>query len=131
MSEEKRTILLVDDDEDFVYQQRLQLEVEGYEVVTASSLSEAMEAVGETRPDIALVDLMMEELDSGFTLCHRLKQLHPSVPVIMVTGVTGETGMRFDVMTERDRQWIKADALIAKPVRFEQLQREIERLMKG
>lgn len=39
----------------------------------------------------------------------------------MVTGVTGETGIEFDAATNEERAWIKADELLAKPVRPEQL----------
>ena len=44
----------------------------------------------------------------------------------MVSSVTSRSGLEFDAITDGERAWIKADAFLAKPVRFEQLQREIQ-----
>ena len=131
MTTSKKRILIVDDDPDFRFQQRIQLEAAGYEVVEAETREKALSLLGEGPVDLAVVDLMMEEMDAGFTLCHDLKAHAPSLPVIMVTGVAAETGMEFDASTPEERSWIKADAVLAKPVRFEQLTREMDRLMKG
>jgi two-component system, OmpR family, response regulator len=130
MENEKKTILVVDDDIDYLYQQKIQLEAAGYNVLTAEGMVGAEEILQDTLPDLAVVDLMMEELDGGFTLCHRIKKKDPAIPIIMVTAVASETGMEFDTATEEERSWLKADALLDKPVLFEQLNREIKRLLK-
>lgn len=125
-----RTVLLVDDDADYLLGKKLELQAAGYTVLEAESSLKAEELIEQTKPDIAVIDLMMEEDDSGFTLCYFIKKRFPDVPVIIVTGVASETGIDFDAATREERAWIKADALLAKPVRFEQLEREIKRLMK-
>ena len=122
-------ILLVDDDQDYLLTTRTLLTNAGYEVTTAESVAEAYEKLEQSRPDAAIIDLMMEETDGGFSLCHRIKRLDASIPVIMVTAVAGETGLNFGIAAG-DRSWIKADALLAKPVRFEQLTGELSRLLK-
>jgi CheY-like chemotaxis protein len=122
-------VLLVDDDEDLLMQHELVLKKAGYEVVTAASQAEAKELLTTVRPDAAVFDLMMEEMDAGFTLCHHIKAIDPSIPTLLVTGVAHETGMNFDVDTAADRQWIKADVVLAKPVRPEQLTGTIARLL--
>ena len=127
----QKTVLLVDDDSDFRFQQRTQLEAAGYKILEANSYARALELLAENRPDIALVDLMMEQFDAGFTLCYRIKQKDSTIPVVMITSVASETGLEFDAATEEERSWVKADVLLTKPVRFEQLQREINRLLKG
>jgi CheY-like chemotaxis protein len=126
-----KTVLVVDDDFDFVTQQKLQLEKAGFNVITAESQKRAEELLAQTRPDIAIVDLMMEYKDSGFALCYHIKKKDPSIPVILVTAVTNETGLEFDAATEEERSWVKADAMLAKPLRFEQLLWEIQQLLKG
>lgn len=123
-------VLIVDDDTDFLLQQRLQLEQAGFEVIEADSHEKARRLLETTPFDVAVVDLMMEELDAGFTLAYEIKRKNPAIPVIMVTGVAGETGIEFDAATREERSWIKADAFLAKPVRFEQLLREMNRLLK-
>ena len=123
-------VLIVDDDPDFLMQQKLQLEHAGFEVLEAENRQKAKQIVDSNTFDVAVLDLMMEDLDAGFVLARDIKRKNPAIPVIMVTGVASETGMEFDAATQEERSWIKADALLAKPVRFEQLLREINRLLK-
>jgi len=125
----KATILVVDDDEDFLLQQKTLLESDGYTVLTAGGQEEAEQLFRESPPHLALVDLMMEHMDGGFALCYHIKKSDPSIPVILVTGVASETGLGFDAATDEERAWVKADAILAKPVRKEQLISEIERLL--
>ena len=129
MATEKSLVLLVDDDEDFLFQQRVQLQDAGFEVVTAQGQGQAERILADRRPDVAVVDVMMENPDAGFVLCHHIRKNDPSIPVILVTSVNSETGMDFDMATEEDRAWIKADVLLSKPIRFEQLRGEIDRLL--
>lgn len=123
------TVLVVDDDADFLLQQKLWLEQAGYTVVTAETVAAAERTVATQAIDVCVVDLMMEDHDSGFTLCYHIKRAKPEMPVIMVTGVQGETGIEFDASTKEERAWVKADVLLTKPVRLEQLTAEIERLL--
>jgi len=127
---ESKTILLVDDDIDFLTQMRMQLEAAGYRVITAENESGAEAALTKDQPDMAIVDLMMDHTDGGFALCYHIKKIYPSTPVIIVTAVASETGLEFDTTTTEERSWIKADALLTKPIRFEQLQKEITRLVQ-
>lgn len=129
MATERPLVLLVDDDEDFLFQQRVQLQDAGFEVITAHGQSQAEKVLAERRPDVAVVDVMMENPDAGFVLCHHIRKKLPSIPVVLVTSVNSETGMDFDMATEEDRDWIKADVLLSKPIRFEQLRGEIDRLL--
>jgi CheY-like chemotaxis protein len=129
--ESKPRVLLVDDDEDFLFQHRIQLENAGFDVATAGSRGEAEEKARIFTPDLAILDLMMEHHDDGFVLSHHLKRRFPGLPVILVTAVTSETGLVFDPSSPEERAWTGADALLAKPIRFEQLQREIDRLLKA
>lgn len=126
---DKPTVLLVDDDDDFLFQQRLQLEAAGFSVIPAQGCGEAETILKETRPDVAVLDVMMEDPDAGFVLCHHIRKKDASIPIILVTSVNSESGLDFDMATEGEREWIKADAWLAKPIRFEQLRCEIDRLL--
>jgi CheY-like chemotaxis protein len=131
MTEPKKTILVVDDDADFLTAMTAQLQSAGYEVATAPGQKDAEELLKKMRPDLAIVDLMLENADGGFSLCYHIKRKDASIPVVIVTGVASETGMEFDAATDEERSWVMADVMMAKPVRFEQLNREIVRLLRG
>ncbi|HNU82789.1 MAG: response regulator [Acidobacteria bacterium] len=129
MSGAQKTILVVDDDEDFREQMSLQLEAAGYNVVTADGEEAARRTLEDLNPDLAVIDLMMEHVDGGFTLAYRLKKRQPPVPVIMITAVASETGLDFASAAASESGWMRVDALLSKPVRPEQLRREIARLL--
>ncbi|MFO7872939.1 MAG: response regulator [Bacteroidales bacterium] len=130
LQKEKKTILLVDDDVDFLFQLKVSVQDMGFDVITADSEKEAEQIIERTRPDLAILDLMMENQDTGFILCHKIKQKYPDVPIIIASAVTAETGMLFDVTTEEERDWIKADLFLDKGIRKDQLQKEINKLLK-
>ena len=126
-----KKILIVDDDTDYLFQMEMQVSGMGYEVIRAEGEKEGLQILEKTRPDLAIIDLMMENADSGFILSHRLKQLYPKTPVILATAVTSETGMVFGVDGDEDRKWIKADAYLEKGIRPDQLKAEIHRLLEA
>lgn len=128
---EKKTILIVDDDPDFLLQLELILGSSGYRIIKAETRGKAEELLARNRPDALVADLMLEEDDDGFMLCYRAKKLYPDLPVIIVTGVAGETGIEFAAITREERSWIKADILLDKPVRPEQILGELEKLLGG
>lgn len=126
----KKTILLVDDDVDYLYQMRLKVEQFGFEVITAEGQKEAETIIESVKPDLAILDLMMENDDSGFILSYKFKRKYPDVPIIIATAVTAETGMVFEQNAEENNQWIKADLFLDKGIRADQLHREINKLLK-
>jgi len=123
------TILIVDDDIDYLLQTRIKIEKFGYKTITADSQREAELILDKIKPDLAIIDLMMENEDSGFILSYKLKKKYPDVPVIIATAVAAETGITFDINDENNRKWIRADAFLEKGIRSEVLQKEIERLI--
>ena len=127
--EKQKVILLVDDDIDFLLQQKLVLENASFQVKTAEGRIEAREVLAGTIPDCAVIDLMMEEKDSGFTLAYEIKNKIADIPVIILTAVTSETGMKFEKLSQDKQAWIKADKILTKPVKPEQLIQEINNLL--
>lgn len=126
-----KTALLVDDDPDCLAQVKMHLEGLGFKVASAETQSEGEKLIDSQSFDIAVFDLMLENQDSGFILSYKVKKKSPSVPVIIITGVTSETGIHFDLAGDDSKAWIKADAILDKQIRFEQLNREIDRLMSA
>lgn len=125
-----KKIFLVDDDFDYLNITRSKLENMGFEVITAESQKDAEEKMGDIKADIAILDLMMEQEDSGFILSYKLKQKYPEMPVIIATSVTAETGYTFSLESEDEKRWIKADMYLDKGIRADQLHREIKKLLE-
>lgn len=130
MDKKKYTVLVADDDPDYLYQVTFFLRKEGYEVIAVESQKEAEQVLSKSRPDLAIFDLMMESDDSGFILCYKLKRRYPEVPVILATAVSRETGLTFGLSSDQEKEWIKADLYLEKGVRPEQLNQEIKKLLK-
>jgi len=126
---EAKTILVVDDDLDILEQYALLLKGDGYNLVQSSSVAEAEEAILTVRPDLAILDLMMEDKDGGFVLCNHIKRVYSDVPVIIVSNVTPITGLDFRPRNQEEQSWVRADAMLSKPIVAERLRSEIRRLL--
>lgn len=124
------TILVADDDPDYLFQTVFNLERVGYKTIAVESQVEAESVIDKFRPDLAIFDLMMENDDSGFTLCYKIKRKYPDVPVILATAVSRETGMSFSLDSEVEKSWIKADRYLEKGIRPEELDQEVMKLLK-
>ena len=130
MSLKEKVILIVDDDFDYLFQLKFQIEKWGYKVITVESQREAEELLKTLKPDLAIFDLMMESDDSGFILCYKIKKKYPDVPVILATAVSHETGLSFSIDSEQEKSWIRADRYLEKGIRPEQLDQEVMKLLK-
>lgn len=75
------TVLVVDDDPDIQLLLRLELQAEGYVVVTADNGLEALDRIPAIEPAVVLLDVMMPELD-GWGVLEQLEEPKPAVIVI-------------------------------------------------
>lgn len=126
MTKINKTILIADDDFDFLFQMKFHLESAGFKTVTASSHKEAESIILNTDFDAAVLDLMMECDDSGFILAYKIKKKNPSIPVIITTAVAAETGLSFGNKTS----WVKADLYLEKGIESEKLADGLKTLLK-
>lgn len=127
--ETKGKILLIDNDIDFIEMNRAVLQHNGYAVSFAYNSQEGYELARLEHPDLIVLDLMMEQHDSGFTLAKRIKQ-DPAlrcIPIIMLTAVADRTGFRFS--QEKDGYWMKTDAFVDKPCPPKDLMAKIEEIL--
>ncbi len=126
MNKLNKTILLADDDFDYLFLVKFKLEAAGFNTISADSQKDAEKLVTSIKYDAAVFDLMMENDDSGFVLAYLSKKTNPEVPVVITTAVAAETGMSFD----NDSSWVKADLYLEKGVQAERLADELKRLLK-
>ena len=99
MSEGKPLILYVDDDPDYIEVMRIVLESGGYEMARASTAEEGLQAYKHRRPDLVIVDLMMEEVDSGTAFVKELRLLGNEAPIYMLSSVGESMNLSADPRT--------------------------------
>ena len=117
--EKKKTILVVDDDENHRLLCREVLTDEGYDVIVAKDGKEAIEKVEQTPPDLLILDIVMPEMD-GMEAMTRILRKHRKIPVVLNTSYAT---YREDFMT-----WA-ADAYVVKSSDFKELKDKIKELI--
>jgi len=134
MEKHKTKILVIDDDPDFIDAVTPILESALYDVVTALSPDEGKEKIFSEKPDLILLDIMMDSLFDGFSLCHAIKtsmeyKEFKDTPVIFVSAVKEKTGSRFAFRGE-EQGMIGPNDYIDKPVKPSDLLARIEKFVK-
>lgn len=88
MAEATRPLILyVDDDPDYREAMRAIVESAGYAMAEADTAEQGLEVYRKQRPDLVIVDLMMEEVDSGTSFVKELRLLGNEAPVYMLSSV--------------------------------------------
>jgi DNA-binding response OmpR family regulator len=87
MKNGKHVILCIDDDPDFLDSMREIIESNGYIMESAGTAEDGLRRFRALSPDLVIVDLMMEEIDSGTSFVKDLKALGATVPIYMLTSV--------------------------------------------
>ncbi|MEN6383807.1 MAG: response regulator [Phycisphaerales bacterium] len=96
MQNGKHVIMVIDDDPDFIAAMRMVLESGGYIMKEAESAEEGLKKYKEINPEIILVDLMMEEIDSGTNFVKELKLLGNKAPVFLISAAGDEMTDQID-----------------------------------
>ena len=112
----EKTVLLVDKDEEFLEINREGLVSQGFKVALANSAKEAMEKFNSIKPDLVITEIMLESVDAGFSLAYSMKKEKPEVPIIILSDIVRKTGIVFDLNSKEEKEWIKADEFVNKPV---------------
>jgi CheY-like chemotaxis protein len=123
---ERKSVLVTDDDEVFVEALTAVLESR-YTVRTASNGKEALERVEDERPDLIILDVMMDYMSEGFDVARKLRT-NPeteSIPIIMLTGVD----QMYNYRMEADESWVPCDRYFEKPIAPDRLLAEVEALI--
>lgn len=119
----KARILMVDDDVDLVDIVRSVLLASGYEFFSAGSAKECLETIDAVRPDLIILDVMMEDVVAGFRVVNYLRNFdenpqsrrYEHVPILMMTSIQQRTKMRFS--QDAGSRLLPIDAFLEKPVK--------------
>ena len=133
---DKPKILIIDDDLDVVELIRITLEANNYDVFSAGNGAEGLKLVKEIRPDLIILDVMMDTATEGFQISYQLRSKDPKseyrefcqTPIIMMTGISQKLHMKFS--PEKDGDYLPVDEFLEKPVRVDALLEKIKKLLK-
>ena len=119
-------VLLIDDDADFLRACSLLLKEAGYTVFTAEDGPAGLAAARDHKPDVAVIDVVMNRPDEGFVLARAIRADAnlDGIKLIVMTGA----GPRFRMIFEPDELWLPVDKVMEKAAPAEELIEEISRL---
>ncbi len=125
-------IMIVDDDQDYINVVKTILEGEQYTVVTAGDKTEGMEKIRAEKPDLAILDVMMNAWQDGFEMSRQLKKdpQFKDMPLLMLTAVENRTGIGFKSVAG-DPTWLPVDVFLDKPVEPDVLLSEVKKLLSN
>ena len=118
-------ILIIDDDPDIVSSVRTTLESAGHLVLEASSGKEGLSRIESERPELIVLDVMMETPTEGFNLALKLHNPDPTskyikfknIPILMLTAIHSTTPLRF----AEDIDYLPVELFVDKPIDPEDL----------
>ncbi len=96
MPEKRPVILCIDDDPDILTYLQTVLEAEGFDYAGADSAEEGLRVYDKVHPDIVIVDLMMEEVDSGTGFAKELRLRKNIAPVFLLSSVGDNLNLTAD-----------------------------------
>ncbi|MCS7264883.1 MAG: response regulator [Armatimonadetes bacterium] len=123
MSTPKAKILVADDDPAIQELIRLNLELQGYEVIVASNGVETARKAFSERPDLIILDILMPEID-GYEVMRLLKgsEETSNIPIIVLTAYASDAGALIS--------WVEgAEGYLAKPFNPDELLMLVERVL--
>ena len=131
-----KTIMVVDDEKRLVSLVESYLTQEGYRVVSAYNGAEALTVAQKEKPDLIILDVMMEDIVAGFRVVNALRNFeqnpqnrrYETVPILMLTSIQQRTKMKF--AQDAGSKLLPIDAFMEKPVRPKELLDKVASLLK-
>jgi CheY-like chemotaxis protein len=106
------------------------LETKNYEIVSAHNGTEGMLKADKEKPDLIILDVMMDEMSEGFQVSSQLKD-NPKfshIPILMVTAISSKTGIKFSPQT--NGEFLPIEDFMEKPIDPAVLLEKVEKLIK-
>ena len=128
-------ILLIDDDPDIITSVRMTLESVGHQVEDARNGEEGIEKIKLDRPDLVILDVMMDTKTEGFQLALKLRNPDPTsefyafkdIPILMLTAIHSTTPLRF----EPDIDYLPVELFVDKPIDPDDLIEKVDWVLKA
>ncbi|AFN75716.1 response regulator receiver protein [Melioribacter roseus P3M-2] len=119
-------IAIIDDDPDILDSSSIVLKSKGHNIVTANNPRDGYKIVAEQKPDLIILDVMMDEPDDGFYLAQKFRKEGITTPILMYSSVSKATGMEYD-----KSEMVPVDDFVEKPISPEELINKVNNLLKA
>ena len=125
MSQNKKKVLLVEDDKTISLMYKIKIETGGFEVLTADNGADGLELAKKQKPDIVMLDVILPQLD-GFSVLEELKKdaSTKNIPVVMLTNLGTEEDK------EKGEKLGAADYLVKASLTPAQVEEKIKQYLK-
>jgi len=128
-------ILIIDDDPDIVMTVRMVLENAGHQVLDAENGKAGVKLLREDKPDLIILDVMMDTATEGFQLALKLRNPDPAsdyaeykdIPILMLTAIHSTTPLKF----EPDIEYLPVELFIDKPIDPDDLLGKVEWILES
>ncbi len=117
-------IVIIDDDPDILDVSKIVLTSKGYSVYTAQNPDDGYKLIIDQKPDLIILDVMMNQPDDGFFLAQKLRKEKIETPVIMYTSVSKALGFEFG-----KSEMVPVDEYVEKPISPDELIAKVEKLL--
>jgi CheY-like chemotaxis protein len=123
-------IVMIDDNPDFLFTMETFLKKNDFEVLTAEDGQKGLELIRKERPDVVLLDIMMETLFSGFEVCKALRSDDDLayIPIIGISAMGEELDINYSQWPDYD--YFRPDAFLDKPIDKQRLLRMIPEVIQ-
>ncbi|MDH7605888.1 MAG: response regulator [Melioribacter sp.] len=118
-------IAIIDDDPDIIDASSLVLKSKGHSIISASNPDDGYKIVKELKPDLIILDVMMDEPDDGFYLAQKFRKEGINTPILMYTSVAKATGLEFE-----KNEMVPVDDFVEKPISPDELIQKVDNLLK-
>jgi len=124
----QKRILIVDDDPDIAESLAQALRQNGYETISAPNSSQGLSQLLKVKPDLLILDVMMETDTAGFEMVYQIRNRRPGsryaqfadIPIILLTAIHQATNSRFS-LNEKDSFLPRIEGFLTKPFRIDEL----------
>ncbi|PIQ11675.1 MAG: response regulator [Ignavibacteriales bacterium CG18_big_fil_WC_8_21_14_2_50_31_20] len=117
-------IVVIDDDHDILEATELILQASNFEVFTTDNPTNGYLLVKEKKPDLIILDVMMDEPDDGFFLAQKFRREGITTPILMYTSISKVVGMEYGA-----GEMVPVDDFVEKPISSSELIKKVKFLI--
>jgi len=117
-------IAIIDDDPDIIEATSLVLTTKGHDVIAANNPEEGYDVVIDKKPDLIILDVMMDEPDDGFFLAQKFRRENITTPILMYTSVSKAIGFEYG-----SGDLVPVNEFVEKPISPDELVEKVNNLL--